>query len=209
VNATAEPLHAPLERARRLGFLGPGPIEAQITHARGFLVAEAALAMTPARVADLGTGGGVPGLVLAGCWPGAHVVLVESRAKRAEHLADAVAELGWEGRVEIAHERAEQAAHDLRYREQFNVVTARGFAAPAPTAEIAAGFVRVGGVLVVSEPPEADPTRWPVEPLHALGFNAAERVEREGGHFVVLKKCAPVGKTVPRRPGRPEKRPLW
>ena len=42
------------------------------------------------------------------------------------------------------------------HREHFEVVTARSFAGPAVTAEIAAGFVAVGGVLVVSEPPDPD-----------------------------------------------------
>ena len=49
--------------------------------------------------------------------------------------------------------RAEDWAHEPELRETFDLVTARSFARPAVTAEIACGFLKVGGLLVVSEPP--------------------------------------------------------
>jgi 16S rRNA (guanine527-N7)-methyltransferase len=89
------------------------------------------------------------------------------------------------------------------------VVTARSFAGPAATAEIAAGLVRVGGVLVVSDPPEPDPQRWPAEKLAELGFGAAERQVASGAQFVVLQKEHGAPDDVPRGVGRPTKRPRW
>jgi 16S rRNA (guanine527-N7)-methyltransferase len=203
-------LTAALDRARTLGFLGPGPVEAHAAHAAGFAATIAgALGRPPVSVLDLGSGGGVPGLVLAQAWPGASVRLVESSRRRAEHLRQAVAELGWTNRVLVLEERAEVVAHDPDYREHLEVVTARSFAEPAATAEIAAGLVAVGGYLVVSEPPDERAERWPPAELEEIGFGVALSVEQAVGHFVLIEKLADVPGSLPRRVGRPAKRPRW
>jgi 16S rRNA (guanine527-N7)-methyltransferase len=88
-------------------------------------------------------------------------------------------------------------------------VTARSFAPPAVTAEIASGLVQVGGVLIVSEPPDDDDGRWPVSGLHVLGFSPAEIVQVGNAHFAVVTKEGPVPARFPRSVGRPGKRPLW
>ena len=92
-----------LERARRLGFLGPGPVDDHVAHAAGFLDA---LVDVSGRVVDLGTGGGVPGLVVAVARPDLEVVLVDATAKRCRFLESAVLALGLgtevvEGRAEV------------------------------------------------------------------------------------------------------------
>jgi 16S rRNA (guanine527-N7)-methyltransferase len=203
-------LLAVLERARTLGFLGPGPVAAHLEHAAGFVAsAEATLGRQPLTALDLGSGGGIPGLILAERWPGAAITLVESSRKRSEHLETAVMALGWSRQLTVLRERAEVVARDAAYREQLEVVTARGFAEPAATAEIAAGLVKVGGVLVVSEPPDERAERWPPAGLEALGFGVAQFVEQPVGHFVVLVKISTTANDVPRGVGRPAKRPRW
>jgi 16S rRNA (guanine527-N7)-methyltransferase len=92
-----------LARARTLGFLGPGPVEHHIDHAAGFVDA---LAGVSGRVIDLGSGGGVPGLVVALARPELEVVLVDATAKRCRFLESAVDALGItamvvEGRAEV------------------------------------------------------------------------------------------------------------
>jgi 16S rRNA (guanine527-N7)-methyltransferase len=198
-----------LSRAREQGFLGPGDPADHLEHALGFVeVVETLRGAPPARVADLGTGGGVPGLVLAREWPASAVSLIESSVRRVEWLSAAVETLGLAARVEICPVRAEDLAHDPAYREGFDLVTARGFAAPAATAEIAAGLVAVGGWLVVSEPP-APADRWPEAAVRGLGFDPAVATTARGAHFACLHKARPVAPTVPRRRGRATKRPLW
>ena len=191
-----------LERARDLGFLGPGPVEAHIEHARGF--AEA-FASPPGRFVDLGSGGGVPGLVLADLWPSADVVLLDSMERRTAFLAEAVAGLGWGSRVEVVRKRAE--AYGREHRGEFDAAVARGFATPPVTAECAAPLLRVGALLVVSEPPE-EAGRWPAGGLAPLGLELGSRVEA-GAHYQVLRQASVCPDAYPRRVGIPGKRPLW
>src|ERR1700760_4005054 len=90
-----------LTEAKALGFLGPGDPASHITHALGFARAATQSSSDPTRVADLGTGGGVPGLVLAEHWPGAEVVCIEASARRSRPLEAWVEALGFSGRVRV------------------------------------------------------------------------------------------------------------
>ena len=158
------PLLVQLERARTVGFLGPGPVAEHITHTGGFL---AALAEVTGTVVDLGSGGGVPGLVIGVARPDLTLVLLEATAKRCRFLEAAVQALGLDARV--VEGRAEVLGHgDLRGTA--DGVVARSFGAPAATAECAAPLLRLGGILVVSEPPAPAADRWPPEGLALLGL---------------------------------------
>jgi 16S rRNA (guanine527-N7)-methyltransferase len=199
-----------LSQAREHGYLGPGPVQTHLDHARGFGAAfVGASGAPPTTFCDLGTGGGVPGLVLAVLWPAAQGLLVEAMKRRASSLRDAVVTLGLDDRVQVAEGRAEELARDPAHRERFALVTARSFAEPAVTAEIATGFVEVGGSLVVSEPPHPDPDRWPAAPLEALGFAAASRMTGDNGSFAIIRKVSAASQDWPRGVGKPGKRPLW
>jgi 16S rRNA (guanine527-N7)-methyltransferase len=210
MDAGRESLRRVLERAREAGFLGPGPVEAHLRHAEGFAsAAETALGSSPTSFADLGTGGGVPGLVLALHWSGARGILIDSNHRRCEALRRAAVDLDLGERIDVVEERAEQVGRPGPHRERYEVVTARSFGEPAVTAEIAAGLVIAGGVMVVSEPPDPTTARWPADGLAELGFAAAELVERSGAHFVVVRKARPCPEEYPRPVGRPAKRPLW
>ncbi len=199
-----------LERARARGYLGPGPVHPHLVHARGFAaVAAAVLGRPPGRVVDLGSGGGVPGLVLAATWPTARVTLVEAGHRRAEDLATAAAACFGTGRVTVIEARAETLAHDPDQRDQAALVTARSFGTPALTAEIAAGFLAVGGWLVVSEPPDPDDARWPVAGLARLGFGPARRRLEGNAHYAAIPKVETTAADRPRATRRLVKRPAW
>jgi 16S rRNA (guanine527-N7)-methyltransferase len=196
-----------LERARRGGIVGPGPVEPHLEHASAFadLVGSA-----PESFVDLGSGAGLPGLVLSAIWPETTAVLVEGGRNRAALIEVACIELRVEGRCRVARGRAEDLARDPTLRGGFELVVARGFGPPATTAECAVGFLRAGGRLVVSEPPgEPDSARWPGEGLRDLGL-AGPDVARSGGYpFAVLTAMGPVDARWPRRAGLPARRPLW
>lgn len=195
-----------LEEARDLGFLGPGPVAGHIEHAWGFV--QAVGDPPPSRVVDLGSGGGIPGLVVAGAWPGARLCLLDASERRALFLARAATALGVADRVVVAHARAEEAGRDPRWRGKADVVLARSFGPPAVTAECGAPLLCVGGRLVVSEPPDPE-DRWPEGPLETLGLRAAARLEQAFSRFQILRQDTPCPERFPRRVGVPAKRPLF
>lgn len=164
---------------------------------------------TPTRVVDLGSGGGVPGLVVALAWPHATVYLLDSSERRTRFLAQAAYDLGVADRVLVAQVRAEEAGRDLQWRAQADLVVARSFGPPAVTAECAAPLLRVGGRLVVSEPPEGGGDRWPVAALAGLGMVPLSRFEQAFSRFQVLRQDQTCPHDFPRRVGLPGKRPLF
>jgi 16S rRNA (guanine527-N7)-methyltransferase len=169
------------ERARSIGLLGPGPVEDHIVHAGRFVRASGE--EVPGRVIDLGSGAGVPGFVLALAWPDARVVLLDAMAKRVAFLQWAVEELGIGSRVDVLQGRAEELGADPSYRASFDLASARGFGPPAVTAECASGFLRTGGRLIVSEPPDGQ-ERWPADGLALLGMQRIECGEPYIGVYV-------------------------
>lgn len=194
-----------LERARDFGFLGPGPIDTHIRHAIAML--EALAAPLGASVVDLGSGGGVPGLIMAAMRPDLSLLFIESTKRRAEFLHDAVDGLGLASRTVVLAERAEVVGRNPQWRATCLRATARGFGPPAVVAECAAPLLVLGGVLIVSEPPE-DQDRWPGSPLAAIGLTS-EPVIVDGLGFRRLVKVAESAESVPRRVGVPAKRPLF
>jgi 16S rRNA (guanine527-N7)-methyltransferase len=194
-------LIAQLERARSLGFLGPGAVEAHIDHAAGFLEV---LTDVRGTVVDLGSGGGVPGLVVGVARPDLHLVLLDATAKRCRFLEAAVTALGLD--AEVAEGRAEVLARGP-LRGSAAAVLARSFAAPAPTAECAAPLLAAGGRLVVSEPPDGG-DRWPAAGLELLGLARGPRTTT-APQVQVLLQARPCPDRFPRREGMPAKRPLF
>jgi 16S rRNA (guanine527-N7)-methyltransferase len=198
-----------LQDARTRGFLGPEPVEHHIDHSRDLARAVGSFHGT---FLDLGSGGGIPGLVLAMTWPEADGILLESQVRRCEFLEGALERLDLGGRIAICGGRAEELARTPALRGQVDLVVARAFGRPAVTAECAVGFLRAGGRLVVSEPPEGTahgPERWPEEPLRELGFGPASPLRAGGAGAVALAALAEPAEKWPRRVGRPAKSPLW
>jgi 16S rRNA (guanine527-N7)-methyltransferase len=201
-----------LERAADLDLLGTVPLGEQIDHSLGFVGAvEWALGHLPRSFLDLGSGGGLPGLVLAACWPEADGVLLDASERRTAFLLGEVE--GWSGerRLRVLRRRAEAAAHDEALRGCIEAVTSRSFGPPAVTLECGLPFVATGGVLVVSEPPDLPSGgRWDAEAVAMLGGTVGDRVVVGGrATFQVLHKSEPTPERFPRRTGVPGKRPLF
>jgi 16S rRNA (guanine527-N7)-methyltransferase len=226
---------AALEEAQAEGFLGPEPIGKQLDHsvefaacADLFLRAHAVdgrprQAFDPksvegVRFLDLGTGGGLPGLVLLALWQSSSAVLLDANERRTAFLEKAVSRLGWDSRVQVLRDRAENAGRAVGLRGSLGLVVARAFGPPPVVAECASPFLVVGGLLVVSEPPPlagrqgaSEPVladRWPAGPLLRLGLEPVT-TWRENFGFTVLRQTAPCPETYPRRVGVPSKRPLY
>jgi len=129
---------------------------------------------------------------------------------------EAVRDLDLAEHVVVVWARAEEAGHRDYLRGVFDLVVARGFGAPAVTAECGAPFLRVGGTLAVSEPPEdgeagAPPEasdRWVPAGLARLGL-AVGRAWTDGYRYQALDQVEPCPPRYARNPGIPAKRPLF
>jgi 16S rRNA (guanine527-N7)-methyltransferase len=212
-----EPLVETFARARELGFLGPGPVENQIMHSLDLLGAsEEVLGSTlTGALLDLGSGGGIPGLVFASERLGLGGALLDAHARRCSFLADAVHRLGFDARFRVRCGRAELLARERELRGTFDFVVARGFGGPAVTAECAAGFLRLGGHLIVSEPPPPktfggweSAARWDEPGLERLGY-APPGFGRVGDATAAVMTLVLPSAEWPRRSGVPAKRPVW
>ncbi|MBU6313130.1 MAG: class I SAM-dependent methyltransferase [Actinomycetales bacterium] len=166
----SEALRAVLAEAQRIGAIGPSSLARAMEHAMQFV---ACVPVGPIRLIDLGSGGGLPGLVIADQRPECVVTLVDRRQSRVDQLTRAIRSLGWGDRVTaLCDDMATVAASRPK---EFDVATGRGFGPPALTLEYAIACVRNGGTIVISEPPDDRPDRWP----HPLPDRIAES-ERRG-----------------------------
>jgi 16S rRNA (guanine527-N7)-methyltransferase len=198
-------LHEVLAQAQDLGYLGAAPVLAHLLHSTAFLPR-----IGPEdRVADLGSGAGLPGLVIAVARPGATVLLVEVSERRADHLRRAVAALELGDRVEVEQRPAEQVGRDPRWRGTLSVVTARGFGPPAVVAECAAPLLGPGGQLIVSEPPASDGARWDGLATTDLPFGPVTIDAAGDATVAVLALTDACPARYPRAAGTPARRPLF
>lgn len=154
-----------LAEGARLGFIG-GDLRAHVAHARRL---SSVLDADGHAILDLGSGGGLPGLVIAVDRPDVHVTLLDANVKRTDFLHRAIGRLDLGGRVVVWTGRAEVLGREAHRRGTQDVVVSRAFGTPARTAECASPFLRVGGRLVVSEPP-GEVERWPAAGLARLGL---------------------------------------
>jgi 16S rRNA (guanine527-N7)-methyltransferase len=172
-------LFGALGESQRLGMLGDRPLAEVVEHSLAFVDA---LADVTGTVVDLGSGGGVPGLVVARSRPDLRLVLVDRRGSRADHLHRLVGRLGVGDRVEVV--ATDAAAVRELLPAPADAVVARGFGPPEATLRAARPLLRPGGLIVVSQPPAGAPgDRWPAPLLVASGVVAVPHGDRRVAVF--------------------------
>lgn len=156
---------------------------------------------------DVGSGNGLPGIPLA-LATGARVVLVEPIKKRARFLRETLEMLGVDGSV--VDLRAEDAARDPAYREQFRTATARAVASAPAVAELTLPFLAVGGRALLQRGSLAEQERDAVADAALVlgGAFIEERAVDGERRIVVLEKRSATSPRFPRKNGVPAKRPL-
>jgi 16S rRNA (guanine527-N7)-methyltransferase len=163
------------------------------------------------KVVDVGSGGGLPGIPLKIVRPDLELTLIEADRDKAAFLVHAAATLGLDG-VEVVARRAEEAGHDPRLRESFDVAVARALAPMPVLAELCLGLVRVGGRLLAqktaSEDVDAAGRAIAVMGGALLAVHASPSSARGAGTVVVIEKIRPTPAAYPRRPGVPARKPL-
>jgi 16S rRNA (guanine527-N7)-methyltransferase len=155
-----------------------GPAEADRIWERHLLNCGAVARLVPTKcfLVDLGSGAGLPGIVLAILLPGVRVTLLEPMARRVDFLAECVADLGL-GNAEVVRGRAEDLAGQL----SADVVTARAVAPLEKLAGISLGLLRPGGKVLAMKGSSAESELARARPVLArLGVTDA-RVVQAGG----------------------------
>lgn len=147
-----------LRLAQRFGFFGDRPVEEAAAHSMAFVQAIGTLP-AGARVVDLGSGGGLPGLVIADEYRSVAITLIDRREKRTDFLRRATRRLEFD-HVEVIDGDVEHLARQVAigHTEPFDVVTARGFGPPEVTVRVASRLTTSTGRIVISEPPVGN--RW-------------------------------------------------
>lgn len=156
---------------------------------------------------DIGSGGGLPAIPLA-LAAGMEITMVESTTKKAAFLEAALGTLGLKGRV--VPQRAEFAGRDPVLREQFACATARAVSSAPTVLELAAPFLRVGGVAVLQRGRMDERERNALaDAAPMLGAQVAQEIQLDGERRIVMvRKISQTPNRFPRRTGVPEKRPL-
>ena len=107
-----------------------------------------------AKIIDVGTGAGFPGLVLKLYRPDIQMTFLDSTKKRLGFIEGVLNECGIKG--DILHMRAEEAAQLAKYREKYDFATARAVAALPVLSEYCLPFVKVGGSFVSMKSAESN-----------------------------------------------------
>jgi 16S rRNA (guanine527-N7)-methyltransferase len=163
----------------------------------------------PGRLIDVGSGGGIPGLVLAIARPTIHVTLLEATSKKARFLEQTARALEL-GNVHVLCERAETAgAQGSHLRDSFDIAMARAVAPMRVLVELLAPFVKVGGlVLAVKGERAAVELSEAANALWSLHLQHESTLRQPTASVVLLRKQAGTPTKYPRRPGEPKRNPL-
>ena len=165
------------------------------------------------RLADVGTGGGFPGLVLKIAEPSLGVLLMDATRKKTDYLERTANELELD--VEVRQARAEDAGHDLALRESFDIVTCRAIGQWPVVLELALPLCKTGGVVLAQRGAESPREAAVYAAATATLGGRVASVEQVGTsvgldarHVITVEKIAPTPARYPRKAGIPEKRPL-
>lgn len=166
------------------------------------------------RLVDIGTGGGIPGMVLAIARPDIEFTLLDATRKKIAFLERVVWDLGLHN-VRTIHGRAEDAGLDRAFRDQFGAATARAVASVPALMELGLPLLKLGGVLMLAKGTGID------EELRAGGHAGkilggtileASFLPEAGTsiatQLVIVEKTAPTPGAYPRRSGIPSRNPL-
>lgn len=163
---------------------------------------------------DVGTGAGFPGLPLKIFYPSLKLTLLDSLNKRVKFLQLVVDELGLKD-VEVIHARSEEAARNKKYREKFDLATARAVARLPIICEYCLPFVKEGGTFIALKGRQYEEEATQAQKaIKVLGGEIADIMpvklpEIDDKRAVIyIKKIKSTPKTYPRKAGTPERNPI-
>lgn len=165
-----------------------------------------------AKVIDVGTGAGFPGVPLKIVREDINLTLLDSLAKRLTFLSEVTRELGLEAR--LVHDRAEEGGRRPELRGQFDVACARAVAALPVLCEYCLPFVKKGGCFVAMKGPDCKAEIDSARRAIGLLGGELEQVQElslpdgSGRTLVVVRKTAQTPAQYPRHGAKIAKSPL-
>lgn len=186
------------------------PAEAWMRHILDSLTLLPFIAELPegARVIDVGSGGGLPGMVLAIVMPYLRFTLLEATGKKAAFLRQTAAQLGL-GNVSVVQERAERAGHDPAHREKYAAALARAVGPLAVIAELTIPFIIADGAVYLVKGARAEQELAEArQALYLLHARHVDTVPTATSQVVILEKTRATPRLYPRREGEPKRVPL-
>jgi 16S rRNA (guanine527-N7)-methyltransferase len=186
----------------------PELIEANLVG--GSLELAALLPQRTASLIDVGSGGGVPGMILAIAFPDMQVCMLDATRKKVSFLRETAAALGLKN-VTAIHGRAEELARDPAHRERYSIGTARAVARLATLVELVLPFVKTGGMAMFPKGSGAKDELEEARP--AIGFVGGKHPRLvasflDDTRYVLIDKVQPTPERFPRRTGVPGKQPI-
>ena len=165
-------------------------------------------------VCDVGAGAGFPSIPIKICFPHLHVTIVDSLNKRITFLNHLSNELGLEN-VQFEHARAEEFGQNAKFREQFDVVTARAVARLTVLSELCVPLAKKDGYFVALKAAAGqEELKDASKAITTLGTKLKEEfsfllpVEESERALYVFDKIKSTPKKYPRKPGVPNKTPI-
>lgn len=165
-------------------------------------------------LADVGTGAGFPGIPLKIYCPSLKVTLIDSLGKRLKFLENVICELGLTD-ITCEHARAEDAGKNKKFREKYDIVTARAVARLSVLSEYCLPLVKPGGMFIALKGSKyAEEISEGEQALKILGGKLISSDEvklpglDDGRAIVKIKKIKPTPAAYPRKAGTPDKQPL-
>lgn len=160
---------------------------------------------------DVGSGGGFPALPVKIFKPELKATLMDATGKKCEFLKTVVKELGLKD-VDIICGRAEELAHDVKFREKFGFITARAVAALPTLTEYCLPFLKIGGKFVAYKGDAENEIKDAENAIKILGgkIEKTEKFDLNGNKrtIIVIKKEKKTESIYPRSNAKIKKRPL-
>ena len=165
-------------------------------------------------VCDVGAGAGFPSIPIKICFPHLQVTIVDSLNKRITFLNHLSEELHLDN-MNFVHARAEEFGQNVKYREQFDVVTARAVARLSVLSELCVPLAKPDGYFVALKAAAgAEELKDAKKALTTLGVALKEEfafhlpIEDSERTLYVFDKIKVTPKKYPRKPGVPNKTPI-